>query len=132
LPLCLIDELIEPLEVPILMNENEECHPNSHISFYRSSQFSSGALLFITGGLLVASYFISRRVIVGSGQNRSSSSLRGMAALLTGSYGATMVWFLRSYLRTIFFKYAEFALVSTMYELFCDVAAINIFTFRSF
>jgi hypothetical protein len=128
----LIEELIQPLEVSILTNENEECHPNSHISSYHFSQFSSGALLFITGGLLVASYLISRRVIVGSGQNRSSSSLRGMAALLTGSYGATMVWFLRSYLRTIFFKYAEFALVSTMYVLLCDVAAIKIFTFRSF
>jgi hypothetical protein len=101
--------------------------------FFQSiSQFSSGALLFITGGLLVASYLISRRVIVGSGQNRSSSSLRGMAALLTGSYGATMVWFLRSYLRTIFFKYAEFALVSTMYVLFGDVAEIKILTLRSF
>ena len=107
------------------MTENVECYANSHTSSYY--QYSSGALLFITGGLLVVSYFVSRRVILGTGQNRSSSSLRGMTALLTGSYGATIVWFLRSYLRTIFFKYAEFALVSVTYVLLRDVAPIKTF-----
>lgn len=107
-----MDEFKEQLDRPILTNENVKCHPNKQTFPINYSQYSSGALLFITGGLLVASYFISRKVIVGNSQDRSNYSLRGMAALLTGSYGATMVWFLRSYLRTIFFKYAEFALVS--------------------
>ena len=69
-------------------------------------------LLFIVGGFLVLGWFASKRVMFG-GRNVSNTQLTGMTALLAGSYGASTVWFLRSYLRIICLKYAEYGVVST-------------------
>lgn len=74
-------------------------------------QYSSGVLLFVVGGFLVISFFISKRAVFGGRNQPHVTQLTGMSALLAGSYGASTVWFLRSYLRTICLKYAEFALV---------------------
>ena len=65
----------------------------------------------MVGGFLVISFFISKRAVFGGRNQPHVTQLTGMSALLAGSYGASTVWFLRSYLRTICLKYAEFALV---------------------
>lgn len=49
----------------------------------------------------------------GSKGHASNTQLTGMTALLAGSYGASTVWFLRAYLRTICLKYAEYGAVSS-------------------
>ena len=65
------------------------------------------------------SLVISRRVILGGKHpGGRQSELTGISSLLVGSYGASTVWFLRSYLRTICFKYAEFALVRKVQRTF--------------
>mmetsp|Transcript_25965 Transcript_25965/g.24819 ORF Transcript_25965/g.24819 Transcript_25965/m.24819 type:complete len:372 (-) Transcript_25965:24-1139(-) len=83
----------------------------SHI-FSKSSifQYTAGAVIFNLGGILVLSLILSKKVLFGK-KDLSYTQLTGMTALLTGSYGATVVWFLKSYFRIICLKYAEFLMI---------------------
>lgn len=89
-------------------------------------QYTSGAFIFIVGGLLVVVLFLSKRIVFGSKNQGMSTQLGGMFALITGSYGATIMWFLRTYFRSICLKYPEVGMVYIVSMIFSGLSFIRL------
>lgn len=74
-------------------------------------QYSSAVLIFIVLGILILGIYSGKRLVFKDPRNPPILQWTGMTLLLSGGYGATAVWFLRKYFRSLCLKYWEIALV---------------------
>jgi NEMP family len=71
-------------------------------------QLLAGAIIFVFGGLLILILFVGRRFTHRHTDVSSYLTGTGVIGLLVGGYGASVVWLLRSYMRTLLLKHWEF------------------------